>query len=318
MVLSAKSKFKTAIPLLLACVLLYVSAVAGYAVWLHGRHKARLLDNIDSQLLSAAKSLKLLLADDFHDRALDKSSIPLDEELRNRRAFNRLAAENGFSWIYTLVEKDGAFFFAAPTVSEEEAQTQERWYFHPYDDIPPEFVAAWSNASTSFVEYSDQWGHFRSVAVAETSPGGRRYLACADRDIGQVRNLVHQSLRESIFVSLFFLASIVPFVALLSLFFRAHNSELRDLNAELRAHRDNLEQVVQERTLSLERERIRLQEALDNVKVLHGLIPICSSCKKVRDDKGYWNQLEQFLQAHSGASFSHGLCPDCLHKLYPE
>jgi hypothetical protein len=69
-----------------------------------------------------------------------------------------------------------------------------------------------------------------------------------------------------------------------------------------------------------ERERLieELQEALANVKTLKGLIPICSSCKKVRDDQGYWTQLETYLAQHSDAEFSHGLCLDCLRKLYPE
>lgn len=58
-----------------------------------------------------------------------------------------------------------------------------------------------------------------------------------------------------------------------------------------------------------------LQEALEKVKLLSGFIPICSSCKKIRDDKGYWNQLESYLNTHSEAEFSHSLCPDCAAKV---
>lgn len=47
-----------------------------------------------------------------------------------------------------------------------------------------------------------------------------------------------------------------------------------------------------------------------------GLLPICASCKNIRDDKGYWNQIESYLQKHSDAEFSHGICPDCMEKLY--
>lgn len=61
-----------------------------------------------------------------------------------------------------------------------------------------------------------------------------------------------------------------------------------------------------------------LQDSIAKVKILSGLLPICSSCKKVRDDKGYWNQIESYISRHSEAEFSHGLCPDCLKKLYPE
>ncbi|MEW6501326.1 MAG: PAS domain-containing protein [Thermodesulfobacteriota bacterium] len=61
-----------------------------------------------------------------------------------------------------------------------------------------------------------------------------------------------------------------------------------------------------------------LQKSLAEVKTLSGLLPICSWCKKIRDDKGYWNQLESYLSQHSGIDFSHGVCPECLRKHYPE
>ena len=69
-----------------------------------------------------------------------------------------------------------------------------------------------------------------------------------------------------------------------------------------------------------EREKLiaDLQTALSEVKTLSGLLPICSHCKKVRDDKGYWNQIENYLLEHSGAFVSHGICPECAVKYYPD
>jgi PAS domain S-box-containing protein len=61
-----------------------------------------------------------------------------------------------------------------------------------------------------------------------------------------------------------------------------------------------------------------LQTALSEVKKLSGFLPICSSCKKIRDDKGYWSEVERYIGEHSEAQFSHGICPDCMRKLYPE
>ena len=80
-------------------------------------------------------------------------------------------------------------------------------------------------------------------------------------------------------------------------------------------------QVFIERKRALEdRERLilQLQKALTEVKQLSGLLPICASCKKIRDDKGYWNQIESYIRDHSGVEFSHGICPDCMKKLYPD
>ncbi len=62
----------------------------------------------------------------------------------------------------------------------------------------------------------------------------------------------------------------------------------------------------------------QLQEALDNIKKLEGILPICSSCKRIRDDKGEWNQLEAYIRDNSEAEFSHGLCTECAQKMYPK
>ena len=62
----------------------------------------------------------------------------------------------------------------------------------------------------------------------------------------------------------------------------------------------------------------QLELALSRIKRLQGLLPICSSCKKIRDDKGYWNQLETYVSDHSDAEFSHSLCPICVKQLYPD
>jgi len=63
---------------------------------------------------------------------------------------------------------------------------------------------------------------------------------------------------------------------------------------------------------------VRVDEAIAQIKTLRGLLPICASCKKIRDDSGYWNQMETFISDHSGADFSHSICPDCMVKLYPD
>jgi len=60
-----------------------------------------------------------------------------------------------------------------------------------------------------------------------------------------------------------------------------------------------------------------LKEAQEKIKILSGLLPICASCKKIRDDKGYWNQIEGYIRDHSEAEFSHGICPECAKELYP-
>lgn len=62
----------------------------------------------------------------------------------------------------------------------------------------------------------------------------------------------------------------------------------------------------------------KLQEALNKIRTLSGLLPICAACKKIRDDQGYWKQIEHYIQEHSDAEFTHSICPECTHELYPE
>lgn len=69
-----------------------------------------------------------------------------------------------------------------------------------------------------------------------------------------------------------------------------------------------------------EREELidKLQDAIASVKTLTGLLPMCASCKRIRDDQGYWTQVENYISTHTDANFTHGFCPECVKKLYPE
>jgi PAS domain S-box-containing protein len=117
-------------------------------------------------------------------------------------------------------------------------------------------------------------------------------------------------------------------------------TEQHKTEQEALEHRQHLQELVQERTEQQvieineqlhqaiarrreaedEREKViaKLQDALERVRTLSGLLPICSSCKRVRDDDGYWHQVEVYIRDRSEAEFSHGICPDCATKLYPE
>jgi len=114
---------------------------------------------------------------------------------------------------------------------------------------------------------------------------------------------------------------------------------LKQKNAELREVRDAQEVKVKERTADLEKSnsalrvqiRLRqialkknaeligkLQSALEEVKTLSGLIPICAHCKNIRDDEGFWRRIEDYISTRTTAEFSHGICPDCIEEHYPK
>ena len=103
-----------------------------------------------------------------------------------------------------------------------------------------------------------------------------------------------------------------------TLIFDAYNhsliSEIEAEKERVESYAASLELQVAERTRELEEKVRQLENALATVKKLEGVIPICGVCKKIRDDKESWQQLEQYISEHSDALFSHGLCPDCYEK----
>lgn len=94
------------------------------------------------------------------------------------------------------------------------------------------------------------------------------------------------------------------------------------LDSKENAYTNNFKKLITEFKLSIEKDlellfqEQELKNALKKIKVLSGLVPICSKCKKIRDDKGYWNHLETYIQNHSDVLFSHGICSDCTNEIY--
>ncbi len=136
-----------------------------------------------------------------------------------------------------------------------------------------------------------------SVSCADLEPGPLLTFIC--RDVTD-REEAHRALR------------------------RAHTileDRVRERTTDLRrANRRLKKEIAQREKSETERQKLvdELQEAIARIKVLSGLIPICANCKKVRDDQGFWSQIETYVKNRSYANFSHGICPDCMVKLYPE
>jgi DNA-binding response OmpR family regulator len=86
-----------------------------------------------------------------------------------------------------------------------------------------------------------------------------------------------------------------------------------ELLARVATHVSLRQALLREREL-----RRSLEESLAQVRTLSGLLPICAKCKKIRDDNGYWNQIETYLSAHAPVDFTHGICPECSREMYPE
>lgn len=91
-------------------------------------------------------------------------------------------------------------------------------------------------------------------------------------------------------------------------------NRLHESNRELKESIGKLEETNREKEQLIS----DLQASAQQIKVLQGILPICVHCKRIRDDEGYWHQVEEYIRDRSEADFSHGLCPECREKLYPE
>ncbi len=101
-----------------------------------------------------------------------------------------------------------------------------------------------------------------------------------------------------------------------------------NIRRRLRVQKEEIQKAHEEIKIEMEERKraqtekddliVELKSALRKVKTLSGLLPICASCKKIRDDTGYWTQIESYIKVHSDAEFSHSICPDCAKKLYPD
>ena len=91
-------------------------------------------------------------------------------------------------------------------------------------------------------------------------------------------------------------------------------------NGNVTASVTSFRDITERKELEHEREQLIIDhmDALSKIKTLSGMLPICASCKRIRDDKGYWNQIESYVEQHSEAEFSHGICPECAKKIYPK
>lgn len=114
----------------------------------------------------------------------------------------------------------------------------------------------------------------------------------------------------------------IPLILLTGQGDRCLDQKAIDVGADDYLEKEHLSPTLLERSIrySIERKKlvVKLQDALDRINTLNGMLPICSNCKNVRDDKGYWNKIEEYISTHSKAEFSHSICPECAKVLYPE
>ena len=315
----------------------------------------RAMDNLMRSLQSRLQNSAALLSQTIDAAELADVQTEEDvgkpaylDALEKMRRVRRTNPDVAFLYVMRRLD-DGSVQFVVDS-DETDGQAKPG---KAYEDVVPEMLEGFHDSVVDSELYEDEWGVFLS-GYAPLRNGGGRYLVGIDMRANEVQNKLRElrltglaSLFASILLALTFalylsrgLARRIARISRhcvdvsmgrlhtriegrtfdefddLSEAFNAMSEALgstrADLDrviAELKESQHGLEGRVEERTQ-------QLQAALDKMEVLRGLLPICSSCKKIRDDQGYWKQVEHFVEEHTGARFSHGLCPECITKLY--
>ena len=151
-------------------VVLYISASLIYGFWDYTYHKKEIIAGIDSKLYNSAASLKYILPDDFHDRAIDALAISIDEDKSLARKLTKLIKETGFKYTYTIIKKGDKLFFAASDIIADPQTKRGTFYFYPYEEADESFLKAFGQDRPTYKTVSDQWGTVRTVMIPEKSP----------------------------------------------------------------------------------------------------------------------------------------------------
>lgn len=327
---------------------LLVSGSIGTLFYINAVHS--LMHSLQSRLKNSAALLSQSIDANDLEAIRSKADIERSIYLDTLNRLRRLRRSNpDIAFLYIMRKEDNRITF----VVDSDETAEQAMPGREYTEAPDLLLVGFNEPSVDDQPYRDEWGVFLS-GYAPLRNGNGRYLVGidmradeVDQKLSQIRLTGLLSLLASLLLALLFalyfsrglsrrIDTLIKSCRRIATgrfdetirmrtfdefddLVEAFNTMSEDLSQarnkvkntvdELRDARDNLETRVQERTRALE-------TALEKVQVLSGMLPICCSCKKIRNDEGYWQQVEQFVAMHTGARFSHGLCPECSVKLY--
>ena len=227
-------------------VLLYIVFIISFVFLMKKYAGEYVLSDIDRRLLMVAKTLPDILPEDYHDRAVNSKSISHAEWIIIENKLTSLAESSGVVYVWSDILVDNkAFLTTCNRTNQSNTDGLQIFYFMPYTEgVSEEELRAFKSSEPVFANFSDKWGHFRAVFIPYTSPGGRRYLSCAEYTIDYVEELLNKSQMIAVLVALSF------FIAFLPVSF-AYMYNYRKESKELQIHADALEKSEENLRITL-------------------------------------------------------------------
>ncbi len=211
---------------------IYVIWVIGFAYYSFNHEKDRIYASLDQQLETAALTASLLLPAKLHHQDMVKGDLSSQADTQNMRTLSNFTENTDIVYIYTLILRDGKILFTSSSATKEERVLGEEMtsYFDHYDDVDPRVYEIFKTKQATFLEYTDQWGSFRSAFIPHYSEDGTFYLAVADLAIDEIQALLSQHLYKIIAFSMLFLWFAYPIYLVATQYI---SSKARDLEFQI-------------------------------------------------------------------------------------
>jgi signal transduction histidine kinase len=231
--------------------------------------------------------------------------------------------DNGYVWVNRIVNYQGGDRYAIRQIHPNLPHTEGDWLSTETKDIKgnkPYEVELNGVKKEGEIYFEYYFQKLNSEKIAHKLSFAKLYkpwdwVVATGVYLDDVDQLIHaetENMKKTLKKQRMYSFSIAAFAILISTLILIRFE--KQISQLIYSHEKNIENY----TNNLLKEKEKTELALAEIKQLKGMLPICSNCKKIRDDKGYWNHLELYIEEHSDASFSHGICPECIKKLYPE
>jgi len=223
-------------------VLFYILFVVLFIFLMKHLTREYVMDEIDKRLLMTARKIPYILPDDYHDRAVNSNSISLREYGVIEKKLTDITGITGMEYIWTDILIDGRVYLTTCNRTEQtDQQGLKIYYFMPYEDgVSGEEMAAFAGEEPVFADFRYRWGHFRAVFVPLYSPGGRKYLACAEFTLDYVETIVNKSAMISSLIALFFFLAFIPVFISYVWNARQRATVLKEKNEEIEKSEEHL------------------------------------------------------------------------------
>lgn len=192
--------------------LIYILFVIGFTYLTVLNEKAVLYEQLDNQLKDAANITELLLPDALHHKDMAESDLNEKQQYSNILALSKFTDQRDIIYVYTLIQRGEQILFTSSSATPEERQSGEQlsFYFDHYDDVDPRVFDIFKSKETTFLEYTDQWGTFRSVFIPKTAPDGSFYLSVANLSISHIEAIINKLIVNSVLIAFLFLLFASP------------------------------------------------------------------------------------------------------------